>query len=270
MTTIHAYTNDQRILDLPHKDLRRARAAAMTMIPTSTGAAKAIGLVLPELKGKLDGLSIRVPVPDGSLSTYLPCRRSHRRAAVNAAMRGRRRGTAAGHPRIHRGSDRLDRRDRQPAFGVFDALSRPCSTGPLVKVFSLVRQRVGFSNRVRRRAPDARRAHQERGHEAPHAAAISTWRAARPRARRLQRPARGRRRSPTTPASWRRCRRSAICSRRGRRLVIVSHLGRPKGGPDPKYSLAPGGAAARAPARQAGRRSPTTASGPRRSALARR
>jgi len=67
MTTIHSYTNDQRILDLPHKDLRRARAAALSMIPTTTGAAKAVGLVLPELQGKLDGMSIRVPTPNVSL-----------------------------------------------------------------------------------------------------------------------------------------------------------------------------------------------------------
>lgn len=67
MTTIHSYTNDQRILDLPHKDLRRARAAAMSMIPTTTGAAKAVGLVLPELKGKLNGFSMRVPTPDVSV-----------------------------------------------------------------------------------------------------------------------------------------------------------------------------------------------------------
>ena len=67
MTTIHSYTNDQRILDLPHKDLRRARAAALSMIPTSTGAAKAVGLVLPELKGKLDGMAIRVPTPNVSV-----------------------------------------------------------------------------------------------------------------------------------------------------------------------------------------------------------
>src|SRR6187200_319959 len=67
MTTIQSYTNDQQLLDLPHKDLRRARAAALSMIPTSTGAAKAIGLVLPELKGKLDGIAIRVPTPDVSL-----------------------------------------------------------------------------------------------------------------------------------------------------------------------------------------------------------
>jgi len=68
LTTVHAYTNDQRILDLPHKDLRRARAAAANTIPTSTGAAKAVGLVIPELKGKLDGIAMRVPVTDGSIT----------------------------------------------------------------------------------------------------------------------------------------------------------------------------------------------------------
>jgi len=68
LTTVHAYTNDQRILDLPHKDLRRARAAAANTIPTTTGAAKAVGVVIPELKGKLDGMAIRVPVPDGSIT----------------------------------------------------------------------------------------------------------------------------------------------------------------------------------------------------------
>ncbi|MGH2977886.1 MAG: type I glyceraldehyde-3-phosphate dehydrogenase, partial [Gaiellaceae bacterium] len=67
MTTIHAYTNDQNVLDLPHKDLRRARAAAINLIPTSTGAARAIGLVLPDLKGKVDGMSMRAPVPTGSI-----------------------------------------------------------------------------------------------------------------------------------------------------------------------------------------------------------
>ena len=68
MTTIHAYTNDQRILDLPHSDLRRARAAAVSAIPTTTGAAKAVGLVLPELKGKLNGYAVRIPIPDGSIT----------------------------------------------------------------------------------------------------------------------------------------------------------------------------------------------------------
>ncbi len=71
MTTIHAYTNDQSILDMPHRDLRRARAAAINLIPTSTGAAKAIGLVLPELKGKVDGISVRAPVPTGSITDFV-------------------------------------------------------------------------------------------------------------------------------------------------------------------------------------------------------
>ncbi len=71
MTTVHAYTNDQRILDLPHKDLRRARAAALSIIPTSTGAAKAIGLVIPELAGKLNGIALRVPTPDGSITDFV-------------------------------------------------------------------------------------------------------------------------------------------------------------------------------------------------------
>ncbi len=88
MTTIHSYTNDQRILDLPHKDLRRARAAALSMIPTTTGAAKAIGSVIPELKGKLDGLAIRVPTPDVSL-TDLSCiiEKDASAESVNAAFK---------------------------------------------------------------------------------------------------------------------------------------------------------------------------------------
>ena len=88
MTTIHAYTNDQQILDLPHKDLRRARAAAINLIPTSTGAAKAIGLVMPDLKGKVDGISIRAPVPTGSI-TDLVCRLSRETSVeeVNEAYR---------------------------------------------------------------------------------------------------------------------------------------------------------------------------------------
>ncbi len=87
MTTVHAYTNDQQLLDLPHKDLRRARAAAVSMIPTTTGAAKAIGLVIPALKGKLDGLAIRVPTPDGSVTDLVvDCEAQPSREEVNAAM----------------------------------------------------------------------------------------------------------------------------------------------------------------------------------------
>jgi glyceraldehyde 3-phosphate dehydrogenase (phosphorylating) len=97
MTTIHAYTNDQQILDLPHKDLRRARAAAINVIPTSTGAAKAIGVVMPHLKGKVDGISVRVPVPTGSL-TDLVVRLGRDVTAdeVNAAYRAASEGLLAG------------------------------------------------------------------------------------------------------------------------------------------------------------------------------
>ncbi len=88
MTTIHAYTNDQRILDLPHKDLRRARAAGVSMIPTTTGAAKAVTIVIPELEGKLDGMAIRVPTADGSLVDFtLELSKSTTEEEVNAAFR---------------------------------------------------------------------------------------------------------------------------------------------------------------------------------------
>ena len=88
MTTVHAYTNDQVILDFPHKDLRRARAAATNIIPTSTGAAKAIGLVLPELKGKLDGYALRVPVPTGSITDLtVELGKETTAAEVNAVMK---------------------------------------------------------------------------------------------------------------------------------------------------------------------------------------
>ncbi|NMD13395.1 MAG: type I glyceraldehyde-3-phosphate dehydrogenase, partial [Candidatus Cloacimonetes bacterium] len=88
MTTIHSFTNDQRILDLPHRDLRRARAASMSMIPTSTGAAKAIGLVIPELAGKLDGIAVRVPTPDASLvDLCLNLERETSKEELNSAMK---------------------------------------------------------------------------------------------------------------------------------------------------------------------------------------
>ncbi len=88
MTTIHAYTNDQKILDLPHKDLRRARAAGMSMIPTTTGAAKAVSLVIPELKGKLDGMAIRVPTPNVSVvDLTAELSKSATAEEINAAMK---------------------------------------------------------------------------------------------------------------------------------------------------------------------------------------
>jgi glyceraldehyde 3-phosphate dehydrogenase len=97
MTTVHAFTNDQRILDLPHKDLRRARAASLSVIPTSTGAAKAIGLVLPELKGKLDGFAFRVPVPDGSVvDLVVNLEREVTAEEINAAVKAAAEGPLVG------------------------------------------------------------------------------------------------------------------------------------------------------------------------------
>ncbi|RME31218.1 MAG: type I glyceraldehyde-3-phosphate dehydrogenase, partial [Thermoflexia bacterium] len=97
LTTVHAYTNDQRILDLPHKDLRRARAAALSIIPTTTGAAKAVALVIPELKGKFDGIALRVPTPTVSISDFVitlqkPVTRDEVNAAFKAAAEGRLKG----------------------------------------------------------------------------------------------------------------------------------------------------------------------------------
>jgi glyceraldehyde 3-phosphate dehydrogenase len=97
MTTVHAYTNDQRILDLFHKDLRRARAASLSIIPTSTGAAQAIGLVIPGLKGKLDGYALRVPVPDGSVVDLVVTLEKEATAEeINAAMKAAAEGPLAG------------------------------------------------------------------------------------------------------------------------------------------------------------------------------
>ena len=97
ITTIHAYTADQRLQDAPHKDLRRARAAALSMIPTSTGAAKAVGLVLPELAGKLDGMAVRVPTPTGSVTDLTATLKTETTAEeVNAALKAASEGPMKG------------------------------------------------------------------------------------------------------------------------------------------------------------------------------
>jgi glyceraldehyde 3-phosphate dehydrogenase len=149
MTTIHAYTNDQNILDLPHKDLRRARAAGLSMIPTSTGAAKAIGEVLPSLKGRLDGLSVRVPVMDGSL-VDLVCRvkRTVTRDEVNAAMKAAAVGPLKGV--LEYCEDPIVSNDviGNPASSVVDSLSTNVMQGDMVKVLSWYDNEWGFSNRV--------------------------------------------------------------------------------------------------------------------------
>jgi glyceraldehyde 3-phosphate dehydrogenase (phosphorylating) len=148
MTTVHAYTNDQRILDLPHKDLRRARAAALSVIPTSTGAARAIGLVIPELKGKLDGYALRVPVPDGSvvdLSVVLE--REATVEEINGAMREAAAGPLAGileyteEPIV--GSDVVG----NPHSAVFDS-ALTMVMGRQAKVVVWYDNEWGFSNRM--------------------------------------------------------------------------------------------------------------------------
>ena len=145
MTTIHAYTNDQSILDLPHKDLRRARAAAINLIPTSTGAAKAIGLVLPHLQGKVDGISVRAPVPTGSVTDLVvTLGREVAKDEVNAAFASaRRRWAARGLPPLLRGPARLHGHRRQPELV---HLRQPADDGPRAdrKGLRLVRQRVGL------------------------------------------------------------------------------------------------------------------------------
>ena len=149
MTTIHAYTNDQNILDLPHKDLRRARAAAVSLIPTSTGAAKAIGEVLPGLKGKLDGIAVRVPVMDGSLVDLVcrvrkPASRETVNAAVKAAAHGPMRGILEYCEDPIVSSDVIG----NPHSSVFDALSTSVLDGSLVKVLAWYDNEWGFSHRV--------------------------------------------------------------------------------------------------------------------------
>lgn len=149
MTTIHSYTNDQPTLDFPHKDLRRARAAALNMIPTSTGAAKAIGLVLPELKGKLDGYSMRVPTPDVSVVDFVAVlKKDTTNEEVNTALR-----TAAEEPlkgilayteEPVVSTDMLN----NPNSSIVDAELTKVLGGNLVKVVAWYDNEWGYSNRV--------------------------------------------------------------------------------------------------------------------------
>ena len=149
MTTIHAYTNDQKILDQIHPDLRRARAAAMSMIPTTTGAARAVGEVLPELKGKLDGSAIRVPVPDGSLVdlTFTP-KRDTTREEVNQLLKDAADGPMKGV--LDFSDEPLVSIDivHTPASSTVDSLETAVIDGKLVRVVSWYDNEWGFSNRM--------------------------------------------------------------------------------------------------------------------------
>ena len=148
MTTIHAYTNDQVILDFPHKDLRRARAAAMNMIPTTTGAAKAISLVIPDLKGKLDGYAMRVPVPTGSATDLtVQLGREVTKDELNAAMKKWADGPLKGI--LTYTEDPIVSTDivTDPASCIFDA-SLTHASGDLVKVLGWYDNEWGYSNRL--------------------------------------------------------------------------------------------------------------------------
>ena len=149
MVTVHSYTNDQRVLDLPHKDLRRARAAALSMIPTSTGAAKAIGLVLPELKGKLDGTSIRVPTPNVSLvcltaQVSKKTTKDEVNQAFKAAANGALKGILAYEERPLVSTDFIG----DPHSSIVDAAQTQVVGEDLVEVQAWYDNEWGFSNRM--------------------------------------------------------------------------------------------------------------------------
>jgi len=149
MTTIHAYTNDQKILDLPHKDLRRARAAGVSMIPTTTGAAKAVSLVIPELKGRLDGMAIRVPTPNVSVvDLTAELTRSATAEEINAAMRKASEGPMKGI--LQYVDEPLVSIDfnHDPASSSFDALSTKVIGGKMAKVLSWYDNEWGYSCRL--------------------------------------------------------------------------------------------------------------------------
>jgi glyceraldehyde 3-phosphate dehydrogenase len=149
MTTIHSYTNDQNVLDFPHKDLRRARAAALNMIPTSTGAAKAIGLVMPELKGKLDGYSMRVPTPDVSAVDFVcilkkPATSEEVNAALKAAAEGPLKGILAYTEDPVVSTDML----HNPNSSIVDSQMTKVLDGNLLKVLAWYDNEWGYSMRV--------------------------------------------------------------------------------------------------------------------------
>jgi len=150
MTTVHSYTNDQRILDLPHSDIRRARAAAMSMIPTTTGAARAVGEVLPQLKGKLDGLAVRVPTSNVSVVDLVAeLEKPATEATINTAMQ-----TAAAGPLkgvLYYCDEELVSVDfnGNPYSSIFDAPLTKVMDQSLIKVFSWYDNEWGFSNRMR-------------------------------------------------------------------------------------------------------------------------
>src|SRR5207244_10923751 len=149
MTTVHSYTNDQKLLDLPHKDLRRARAAALSMIPTSTGAAKAIGLVLPELKGKLDGVAIRVPTPSVAVvDLKIVAKRATDVKEINAAMKRASEQQLKGILGYTTAPNVSIDFNHDPHSSTFHEDQTKVQNGTLVRVMSWYDNEWGFSNRM--------------------------------------------------------------------------------------------------------------------------
>ena len=150
MNTIHSYTNDQKLLDLPHKDLRRARAAAVSIIPTSTGAAKAVSLVLPELKGKLDGISLRVPTPDVSVVDFVAeVSKKTTVADVNAALKEAANGKMKGILQYEESPLVSIDFKGNPHSSIVDAALTSVMEGTMVKVISWYDNEWGYSCRLR-------------------------------------------------------------------------------------------------------------------------
>ncbi|MBO8431837.1 MAG: aldehyde dehydrogenase, partial [Bacteroidetes bacterium] len=149
INTVHSYTNDQIVLDSPHKDLRRARAAALSIIPTSTGAAKAVGLVLPALQGKMDGLAMRVPTPDGSVvDLTAEMERNVTVEEINAAMKAAAEGPLKGI--LEYTEDPIVSVDivGNPNSSIFDSKLTSVMDGNFVKVMAWYDNEFGYSNRV--------------------------------------------------------------------------------------------------------------------------
>ncbi len=246
MTTIHSYTNDQKLLDLPHKDLRRARAAAISMIPTSTGAAKALHLVIPELKGKLDGYAMRVPTPNVSVvDLTVTTEKPVTVESVNAAMKRAAEGPMKGILRVRGRGVGLRRFSRQSSLFDCGCGIHAGGGGKLRQGAGVVRQRMGLLVPLPR--PDQVHGRQAVG---------PIFQLNRPSMNKLSirdlqlsgkrvfvrvdfnvplengKVADDTRIRETLPTL-------KLARERGARLVLASHLGRPKGKPDAKYSLRP-------------------------------